>query len=123
MGEKHTFFASIFKNSRPGREPDESGETTYKFRCSADLQITYSIPAPKVLTVAERDHTLLAFKDEMQNCLNNLSEAEITEGDIRTILTDQAAECAGRLSTENITLSCEISLIEISDAGVTDSIP
>lgn len=123
VGEKHTFFASIFKNSRPGSEPDESGEITYKFRCSADLQITYSIPAPKVLTVAERDHTLLAFKDEMQNCLNNLSEAEITEGDIRTILTDQAAECAGRLSTENITLSCEISLIEISDAGVTDSIP
>ena len=54
----------------------------------------------------------------MQNYLNGLSEAEITDGNIRKVLTDKGVELAGCLSTENMQLlSCEIYLIDINGMG------
>lgn len=47
--------------------------------------------------------------------MNGLSEDEITDGNIEKKLTDKAAELAKDLSTENMTLSCEIPLIDIID--------
>lgn len=118
MGEELVFQAGISKKSRPCEELDESGEMTYEFSCFADLQVTYAINSPSLLTVAERDNTLLTFKEEMQDYLNSLSETEITDGNIRTKLMDKATGLVNSLSTENMELSsCEISLLEINDAG------
>ncbi len=117
MGEPFTFYAGILKNSRPCKYLDEYGDITYDFSCFADLQVDYAINSPEILTVGERDHTLLTFKKEMQNYLDGLSEAEITDGNIRTKLADKAAELEHKLSTDTMELSCEITLIEIIDAG------
>lgn len=117
MGEEVAFFAGISKMSRPCNYLDEDGETVYEFSCFVDLQVPYSINSPELLTVAERDNTLLTFKEEMQNYLNGLSEAEITDGNIRTKLMDKATELANSLSTEKMKLlSCEIFLININGA-------
>lgn len=117
-GEALVFNVGISQKSRPCEELDADGETVYEFSCFVDLQIAYSINAPELLTVAERDNTLLTFKNEMQSYLNGLSEEEITDGTIRTMLIDKSTELVNSLSTEDMKLSfCEISLIEISDAG------
>lgn len=117
-GEELLFYMGISKKSRPCDYLDEAGETVYDFSCFVDLQVAYSINSPNLLTVAERDNALLTFKEEMQNYLNGLSEAEIADGNIRTMLLDKSAELANSMSTEKMKLSsCEISLIEISDAG------
>lgn len=117
MGEEVAFFAGISKMSRPCNYLDEDGETVYEFSCFVDLAVPYAINSPELLTVAERDNTLLTFKEEMQNYLNGLSEAEITDGNIRTKLMDKATELANSLSTEKMKLlSCEIFLININGA-------
>ena len=90
---------------------DEDGEIWYEFNCFANLYVDYSISSPEHITVAERDNMLLTFKEEMQNYLNGLSEAEIKQSNIETILMDKAAELENSLSTENMKLlSCEISV-------------
>ncbi|MBD5394011.1 MAG: hypothetical protein HDR71_07020, partial [Lachnospiraceae bacterium] len=67
-----------------------------------------------LVTVAERDKALLTFKEEMQNYLNSLSEAEIAGSDIKKMLIDKSAELANSLSTENMSLSpCEVYMLEI----------
>ncbi len=118
MGEEFTFFIALSKQSRLCDYLDEDGEPVYAFNCFVDLNVVYSINSPKLITVAERDKTLLTFKEEMQNYLNSLSETEIKDGNIREALTNKAAELAKRLSTEYMQLSsCEIYLIEIFGAG------
>lgn len=118
MGEEVTLYISLSKKSRPTEYFDEYGDMVYDFCCFADLQVAYTISSPELLTVAERDKVLLTYKEEMQNYLNGLSEAEITSGNIKKMFIDKSAEVANSLSTENMKLSsCEISLIEISNAG------
>lgn len=119
MGEELTFYLALSKQSRICDYLDEDGEPVYEFNCFVGANVVYSINSPKLVTVAERDKTLLTFKEEMQNYLNSLSETEITDGNIREALTDKATELANRLSTENMQLSsCEIYLIEINDLSV-----
>ncbi len=118
MGEEVTFNMPISQKSRPCDYLDEDGETVYDFICFVEANDAYSIDNPELVTVAERDKALLTFKEEMQNYLNGLSEAEIAGGNIKEILIDKSAELANSLSTENMKLSpCEIYLIEINDAG------
>lgn len=115
MGEELFFSVPISKQSRPCDHLDEDGETVYDFSCFVESNIAYSIDNPKLVTVAERDQTLLTYKEEMQNYLNGLSEAEIASNNIKEMLIDKSAELAKSLSTENMKLSpCEIYLIEIS---------
>lgn len=115
MGEELTFYMNLSKQSRLSDYLDEDGEPVYEFNCFIDANVPYSINAPKLVTIAERDKILLTFKEEMQKYLNGLSEAEITDGNIRKKLTDKAAELANRLSTENMQLlSCEIYMIDIN---------
>lgn len=109
MGEEFTFFISLAKMSRPCNYVDEDGETVYDFNCFVEADVTYSIDNPKLVTIAERDQALLTYKEEMQNYLNSLSEAEITGGNIKKMLIDKSAELTNSLSTENMRLSpCEI---------------
>ena len=68
MREELTFFMPLSKQSRPCDYLDEDGETVYGFSCFVDANVTYSINAPELVTVAERDKALLTFKEEMQ-CL------------------------------------------------------
>lgn len=118
MGEELTFYMNLSKQSRLSDYLDEDGEPVYKFNCFIDANVPYSINAPKLVTIAERDKILLTFKEEMQNYLNGLSEAEITDGNIRKALTDKGGELANRLSTENMQLlSSEIYLIDINGMG------
>ena len=115
MGEEFAFFISPSKQSRLCDYLDEDGEPVYEFNCFVDANVVYAINAPKLVTVAERDHILLTFEEEMQNYLNGLSDAECTYGNIKQILADKAAELANRLSTENMKLSsCEINMIGIN---------
>ena len=44
----------------------------------------------------------LTFKEEMQNCLSGLSEAEIAGSDIKKMLTDKSAQLANRLYNARI---------------------
>ena len=118
MGEELTFSMPLSKQSRPCDYLDEDGGTVYAFTCFVEANVAYSINAPKLVTVAERDKALLTFKEEMQNYLNGLSEAEIANGNIKTMLIDKSAELAKRLSTGNMELSpCEIYMIEIHSEG------
>ena len=115
MGEELTFNVPISKQSRPCSYLDEYGETVYDFNCFVEANVIYSINAPELVSVAERDKALLTFKEEMQNYLNGLSEAEIANDNIKTMLIDKSAELAQSLSTENMKLSsCEIYMIEIN---------
>ena len=118
MREEATFSMPISKQSRPCDYLDEYGETVYDFSCYVEANVTYSINAPKLVSVAERDKALLTFKEEMQNYLNGLSEEEIAGGDIKKMLIDKSTELANSLSTENMKLSpCEIYMLNINDAG------
>jgi len=115
MEEELTFSIPLSKQSRPCDYLDEDGETVYDFSCFVEANVAYSINAPKLVTVAERDKALLTFKEEMQNYLNGLSEEEIVGGDIKKMLKTKSTELANSLSTENMKLSpCEIYLIEIN---------
>ena len=108
----------LSKQSRPCDYLDEDGETVYDFGCFVEADVAYSVIAPKLVTVAERDKALLTFKEEMQNYLNGLSEAEIVGSDLEKMLTDKSTELADSLSTEAMKLSpCEIYILEIHDAG------
>lgn len=118
MGEELTFNMPFSKQSRPCDYLDEDGETVYDFSCFVEANVAYSITAPKLVSVAERDKALLTFKEEMQNYLNGLSEEEIVGGDIKKMLIDKSTELANSLSTENMKLSpCDIYMIEIHNAG------
>lgn len=118
MGEEVTFNMPISKKSRPCDYLDEDGEIVYDFCCFVEANVVYSISAPKLVTVAERDKALLTYKEEMQNYLNGLSEEEIVGGDIKQMLKTKSAELANSLSTENMKLSpCDIYIIEIYNAG------
>ena len=123
MGEEVTFNMPISKQSRPCDYLDEDGETVYDFSCFVEANVAYSITAPKLVSVAERDKALLTFKEEMQNYLNGLSEEEIAGGDIKKMLIDKSTELANSLSTENMKLSpCDIYMIEIHNAGTEEVI-
>lgn len=115
MGEEFTFNMPLSKQSGPCDYLDEDGETVYDFTCFVEADVAYSINAPELVTVAERDKALLTFKEEMQNYLNGLSEEEIAGGDIKKMLKTKSTELANSLSTENMKLSpCEVYLIEIN---------
>ena len=115
MGEEFTLFVSMSKQNRLRDYLDEDGEPVYEFNCFVESVVAYSIDNPELITVAERDKALLTFKEEMQNYLNGLSEAEITGGNLRKMLTDKSAELANSLSTENMRLSpCEIYMLAIN---------
>ncbi|MEY8326712.1 hypothetical protein AALB47_22810 [Lachnospiraceae bacterium 54-11] len=115
MGEEFTLFVPMSKQSGLCDYLDEDGEPVYEFNCLVESDVAYSIDDPKLVSVAERDKVLLTYKEEMQNYLKGLSETEITDGDVKTMLTDRSAELANSLSTENMKLSpCEIYLIEIN---------
>ena len=118
MGEEFTFFMPLSKQSSPCDYLDEEGETVYDFTCFVEANVAYSINAPKLVSVAERDKALLTFKEEMQNYLNGLSEEEIVGGDIKKMLIDKSTELANSLSTESMKLlPCDIYMIEIYNAG------
>ena len=118
MEEELTFSMPLSKQSRPCDYLDENGETVYDFSCFVEADVAYSVNAPELVTVAERDTALLTFKEEMQNYLNDLSEEEIAGGDIKKMLKTKSAELATSLSTENMKLSpCDIYMIEIHNAG------
>ena len=118
MGEEVTFNIPISKQSRPCDYLDEDGETVYDFSCFVEADVAYSINAPKLVSVAERDKALLTFKEEMQNYLNGLSEEEIADGDLKKMLKTKSIELANSLSTENMKLSpCDIYMIQIHNAG------
>ena len=118
MEEELTFSMPLSKQSRPCDYLDEDGETVYDFSCFVEANVAYSINAPELVAVAERDKALLTFKEEMQNYLNGLSEEEIAGSDIKKMLIDKSTELATSLSTENMKLSpCDIYMIEISNAG------
>ena len=118
MGEEFTLFLPMSKQSRLCDYLDEAGEPVYEFSCFVESNVAYSIDNPKLVSVAERDKALLTYKEEMQNYLNGLSETEITDGDVKTMLIDKSAELADSLSTENMKLSpCEIYLLEINGEG------
>ena len=118
MGEEFTLFVSMSKQSGLCDYLDEAGEPVYEFNCFVEFNVAYSIKNTKLVSVAERDKVLLTYKEEMQNYLNGLSETEITDGDVKTMLIDKSAELADSLSTENMKLSpCELYLLEINGEG------
>lgn len=101
--------------------PDEislsAEEQSYNFLFYALYSINYTLPDPAAITVAERDSILKAFRAEMQQYVDGLSVNEIVDSNIKTLLSDKATELANSMSSEKISLSYEISSIEIHNAG------
>lgn len=101
--------------------PDETSlsaeEQSYNFLFYALYSINYTLPDPAAITVAERDSILKAFRAEMQQYVDGLSVNEIVDSNIKTLLSDKATELANSMSSEKISLSYEISSIEIHNAG------
>lgn len=92
-------------------------EPIYDFLFNASYYINYTIPDPALLTVAERDYALHTIHVKLQRYIDELSETELMNSNIRTLLADKADEISNSVSTDNIKLSCEINDIEIHDAG------
>lgn len=125
--EKNTVFSIsgyLEKKEQPMNTealPDETSfsaeEQSYNFLFYALYSINYTLPDPTAITVAERDGILKAFRTEMQQYVDGLSINELVDSNIKTLLSDKAAEIANSLSSENIGLSYEISSIEIHNAG------
>lgn len=99
----------------PDEENISAKEQIYEYILYGLYNINYTISDPAELTVAERDSALQTFRTEMQTYVDGLSENEIVGRNIKTRLSDKAAELAKRISTDRIQLSYEISNIELSD--------
>ena len=57
------------------------------------------------------------FKTEFQNYVDNLSEADLTSSNIKTVLSEKADELENSLSTAKMKLSCEVESVEVHNAG------
>ena len=101
----------------PDKTSLSAEEQSYNFLFYALYSINYTLPDPAAITVAERDSILKAFRAEMQQYVDGLSVNEIVDSNIKTLLSDKATELANSMSSEKISLSYEISSIEIHNAG------
>ncbi|MDE6960197.1 MAG: hypothetical protein K2P27_04980 [Lachnospiraceae bacterium] len=86
-----------------------------EFRFSGTYWLQYEAPDPLALTIGERDDVLRAMNEGLQAYVDSLSEAEIMEGSIKTMLAQKAEELAEQLSTDRIRLSCTFMSLEIYD--------
>lgn len=101
----------------PSEESVAETETTYQFVFYALYRLNYIFSDPTKITIAERDNALQKFKTEFQNYVDNLSEADMTSSNIKTILSEKAVELENSLSTSKMKLSCEVESVEVHDAG------
>ena len=79
--------------------------------------MSYTFSDPTQITVADRDNALQKFKTEFQNYVDNLSEADLTSSNIKTVLSEKADELENSLSTAKMKLSCEVENVEVHNAG------
>ena len=79
--------------------------------------MSYTFSDPTQITVADRDNALQKFKTEFQNYVDNLSEADLTSSNIKTVLSKKADELENSLSTAKMKLSCEVEIVEVHNAG------
>lgn len=101
----------------PGEESVARSENTYQFLFNALYRLHYTFSDSTKITVAERDNALRNFKTEFQSFVDGLSEEDLTNQNIKTILNEKAEEIASKFSTTEIELSCEIESVETHDAG------
>ncbi len=122
MNDKSGFYSSVKKQARPiealeGEKKPLPEEQAYRFVFNAFYSVQYTIIDPIALTVADRDTTLQAFRTELQNYIDGLSETELMSGNIKKTLSSKVAELTNSLSSDTLELSCEITGIEIHNAG------
>lgn len=101
----------------PGEESVAGAEITYQFVFNALYRLSYTFSDPTQITVADRDNALQKFKTEFQNYVDNLSEADLTSSNIKTVLSKKADELENSLSTAKMKLSCEVENVEVHNAG------
>lgn len=101
----------------PGEESVAGAEITYQFVFNALYRLSYTFSDPTQITVADRDNALQKFKTEFQNYVDNLSEADLTSSNIKTVLSEKADELENSLSTAKMKLSCEVESVEVHNAG------
>lgn len=101
----------------PGEESVAGAEITYQFVFNALYRLSYTFSDPTQITVADRDNALQKFKTEFQNYVDNLSEADLTSSNIKTVLSEKADELENSLSTAKMKLSCEVEIVEVHNAG------
>ena len=87
------------------------------FLFNALYRLSYTFSDPTQITVADRDNALQKFKTEFQNYVDNLSEADLTSSNIKTVLSEKADELENSLSTAKMKLSCEVEIVEVHNAG------
>ena len=88
-----------------------------QFVFNALYRLSYTFSEPTQITVAERDRVLQRFKTEFQNYVDGLSEASLTNSNIKTVLSEKADELERSLSTAKIKLSCEVQSVEVHNDG------
>lgn len=97
----------------PGEEWILERDPIYNFGFYGCYYIQYTIPDPYALTVAERDDAIQIIQVGMQEYVDTLSEAELMDSNIKTLLTEQANELAKSVTSDRIRVSCEIDDVEI----------
>lgn len=121
MNDEIGFSGYVKKQTRPiealAGEEELSEEQTYEFMFNALYTTHYTISNPAAITVADRDAVIQAFRTELQGYIDSLTETELMSGNIRETLSGKASEFANSLSSDAMTLSCEISGIELHNAG------
>lgn len=88
-----------------------------QFVFNALYRLSYTFSEPTQITIAERDRVLQRFKTEFQNYVDGLSEASLTNFNIKTVLSEKADELERSLSTAKIKLSCEVQSVEVHNDG------
>lgn len=112
--EPACFPVCLIREERPYAYMGPDGwEMFYEFCFYADVYIEYRLLSPWTLTVAGRDRVLRILSEELQGCVDGLSEEEILYGNIRAALTKKAAELTQRYAAEGMELSIEIGLIDM----------
>lgn len=97
----------LSKKEDPYVDPIE-GDVLYGFCFFANVYLEYHIQDPEMITVAERDRVLTAFREELQSYVEGLSREEIMETDMRAELERRAAELVRRYASYGMQISYEV---------------
>lgn len=125
LNDEVGFCGTVKKEARPIQPLNEEERLImkaqgqiYDFVFCADYTVYYDITAPDKSTLEERDSALKTFSTEFQNYVDTVSEAKLTNSNIKKILQKKADEIALGLSTDMLKLSCSLNTITGISSGI-----
>ena len=77
----------------------------------------FGLPAVAEWLIDKLDSLNYSLKSFITGYVDNLSEADLTSSNIKTVLSEKADELENSLSTAKMKLSCEVESVEVHNAG------